>query len=91
MSVQKAETTFLIFANNLRSKQNKRNPAHPFVDIDRQKTCAKFQEKVLGCRVVEARQGFQIFRKSIQFLENNRALSKFIYGILNYSISIIKL
>ena len=43
MSVQKAETTFLIFANNLRSKQNKRNPAHPFVDIGRKKTCAKFQ------------------------------------------------
>ena len=35
MSVQKAETTFLIFANNLRSKQNKRNPAHLFVDIGR--------------------------------------------------------
>ena len=24
---------FLIFANNSRSKQNKKNPAHPFVDI----------------------------------------------------------
>ena len=24
---------FLIFANNLRSKQNKKSPEHPFVDI----------------------------------------------------------
>ena len=35
MSVHKAETTFLIFANNSRSKQNKRNPTQPFVDIGR--------------------------------------------------------
>ena len=91
MSVQKPEATFLIFANNSRSKQNKRNPAHPFVDIGRQKTSAKFQQKVLNCRVVEARQGFQVFRQRIQFLENNRALSKFLQGILHYSISIIKL
>ena len=25
--------SFLIFANNSRSKQNKKNPTHPFVDI----------------------------------------------------------
>ena len=31
-SVQKPDL-FLIFANNSRFKQNKKNPAHPFVDI----------------------------------------------------------
>ena len=39
--------------------------------------------------VVGARQSFQIFRQNISFLENNRALSKFLYGILHYTISII--
>ena len=54
-------------------------------------TCAKFQPKILNCRVVVARQSFQIFRQNTWFLEKNRALSKFLYGILHYLISIIKL
>ena len=33
---------FLIFANNSWSKQNKKNPTHPFVDIGKEETCAKF-------------------------------------------------
>ena len=41
--------------------------------------------------VVEARQNFQSFRQSTWFFENNRALSKFLYGILHYLISITKL
>ena len=38
---------FYIFINNLRSKQNKKkkNPEHPFVDIIKFETCAKFQQK----------------------------------------------
>ena len=40
--------------------------------------------------VVVARQIFQIFRQNTWFLENNRALSKFLYGILHYLIGIIK-
>ena len=52
---------------------------------------AKFQQKVLNCRIVGARQSFQIFRQNTWFLKNNRALSKFLYGILHYLISIIKL
>ena len=36
--------------------------------------------------VVGARQSFQFFRKN----KNNRALSKFLYEILHYLISIIK-
>ena len=47
---------FLIFANNSRSKQNLKNPAHPFVDIGKQEPCKKFQQKILNCRVVGARQ-----------------------------------
>ena len=82
---------FLIIVNNSRSKQNLKNPAHPFVDISNWETCRKFQQKILNCRVVGARQSFEIFRQNAWFLENNRALPKFLYGILHYSISTIKL
>ena len=69
-----AETrSFLIFANNSRSKQNKKSPTHPFVDIGKKETCAKFQQKLLNCRVVGARQSFQIFWQNTLFLENIRA------------------
>ena len=44
---------------------------------------AKFHQKILNCRIV--------FRKNIWFLKNNRALFKFLYGILHYLISIMKL
>ena len=30
----------------------KKNPAHPFVDIGEKETYAKFQQKILNCRVV---------------------------------------
>ena len=40
--------------------------------------------------VVGARQSFQLFRQKTWFLENNRALSKFLYGVSHYLISIIK-
>ena len=34
---------------------------------------------------------FQFFKQSAWFHENNRAMSKFLYGILHYLFSIIKL
>ena len=40
--------------------------------------------------VVGARQSFQFFNQSTWFHENNRALSKFLYGILYYLIIITK-
>ena len=49
---------FLIFENNSIFKQINKNSAHPFVDIVKQETCAKFQQKVLNPMVVGARQGF---------------------------------
>ena len=55
------------------------------------KTCLKFQQKMLNCRIVRAGQSFQIFRQDTWFLEKNRALSKILYGILHYVIRIIKL
>ena len=72
--------SFLIFGNNSRSKQNYKNPAHPFVDIGKSKTCTKFRQKILNCREFGACQSFQIFRQNTLFLKNNRALSKFLYG-----------
>ena len=41
--------------------------------------------------VVGARQSSQFFRRITWFLRNNRALSKFLYGILYNLISITKL
>ena len=41
--------------------------------------------------VVEARQSFQFFRQNTWVLKNNKALSKFLYGILHYLISITRL
>ena len=51
--------------------------------------CAKFQQKLLKSMVVGARQSFQFFRQNTWFLKNNRALSKFLYGILYYLIIIV--
>ena len=82
---------FSIFANNSRSKQNKEDPRHPFVDVGKYGTCTKFQQKILNCGVVGARQSFRIFRQNTLFLENNIAFSKFLYEILHYLISNIKL
>ena len=65
---------FFIFFNNSRSRQSKRNPEHQFVDIIKQKTCAKFQRKILNFIVVGARQSFQFFRQKTRFLGNNRPL-----------------
>ena len=48
----------------------KKNPTHPFVDIGKLKMCAKFQQKILNCRVVGARQNFQFFRKTIELCLN---------------------
>ena len=39
------KTRFLHFIDKSRSKQNKKNPEHPFADIIKQKICAKFQQK----------------------------------------------
>ena len=46
---------------------------------------------MLNCMVVGARQIFRILMQNNSFLKNNRALSKFLYAILHYSVSIIKL
>ena len=40
--------------------------------------------------VVGARQSFQFFRQKTWLLENNKALSRFLYGVPPYLISIIK-
>ena len=56
------------FIDNLRSKQNKRNPTHPFVDICKTETCGEFQQKILNSTVVGARQSFQFFRQITWFL-----------------------
>ena len=73
-----------------KTNKQKKNPKHPFVDIGKKETCAKFQQKILNFMVVGARQSFQFFWEKTWFRENNGALSKFLYGISHYLISIIK-
>ena len=51
---------------------------------------AKFQQKLLNRMVVETFQSFQFFRQNTWLLENSRALSKFLYEILHYLISVAK-
>ena len=83
--------SFVIFGSNWRSKQNKENYKHFFVYIGKWVTYVKFQLKIFNSVVVGAHQHFQFFQTNAWFLENNRALSKFLYDILNYLISIVKL
>ena len=52
---------------------------------------SKVSAKILTSRIAGARQSFQIFRQNTWFLKSNRAMSKFLYDILHYLISIIKL
>ena len=52
--------------------------------------CAKFQQKILNSIVVEAPQSFLFFIEKTWFLENKRALSKFLYGVLHCLTKIIK-
>ena len=47
-----------MYGNGSRSKQNKKDPEHPFVDTGKQKTCAKFQQKISNSRIVGASQSF---------------------------------
>ena len=56
----------------------KKNPEHPFVNISQWELCGKFQQKILNSVVVGARQRFQFFIKKTWFLENNKAMSKFL-------------
>ena len=49
--------------NDSRSKQNKENLEHAFVDIGKTETCAEFQQKIVDSMVVCARQSFQFFRQ----------------------------
>ena len=82
---------FSIFINNSRSKQNKKNPEHLFVDIVKYESCAKFQQKILIFVVFGTRQSFQFLRQIAWFLGNNRAFSKFSYRIFHNVINITKL
>ena len=68
------------FINNSRSKQNKKNPKHPFVDIGKTETCAKFQQKILNSMVVGACQSFPFFRQITWFIGNKITLSNVSIG-----------
>ena len=82
---------FYTFINNSGYKQNKKNPAHTFLDGTKQKTCAKFQQKILNSVVVGDRQSFLFFRQKTWLLGNNRNLPKFRYRFLDKLISTTKL
>ena len=54
-------------------------------------TCVKFQRKIFEFKVVGVHQSFQFFRQNTWFPEKNRGLSKFLYWIWHYLISIMEL
>ena len=61
---------FYIVINNSRSKQTKKNPEHPFWDIIKWKTCAKFQQKNIKLYGSWSSSQFSIFQtKKPTFLE----------------------
>ena len=71
---------FLIFANNSRSKENKKNPEHPFVDIGKLETYAKFQQKKLNSMVVGAHQILKFSDKKPGFSKTIELCLKFDMG-----------
>ena len=44
--------------------------------VEKQETCANFQQKKLNSRVAEGSQSFQFFRQITWFLGKNRAFSE---------------
>ena len=92
MSVQKPSIFFEFQQTSPDLNKIKKMPNSPLQNVNgKQKTCAKFKQKIFNSVVTEVRQSFQFFRQDTFFLENKRALSKFLFGILHYLISIIKL
>ena len=53
--------TFLLITQDL--NKTKKNSEHPFLEINKYKMCAKFQQKVLNSKVVGACQSFEICRQ----------------------------
>ena len=82
--------SFLILTNNSSSKKIK-SISHTLLYTLLSRERVQNFNKNHWSLVVGARQSFQFLRQNTSFLENNRALSEFLYGILHYLISIIKL
>ena len=78
----------LVFANTSRSRQNKKNPAHSFVEVG---NMCDVSAKIIELWGIWSLSQFSNFQKNTWFFEDNRALSKFLYGILHYLVGIIKL
>ena len=56
--------SFLIFENNSRSKQNKKDLKHLFADIGNWETCVKFQQKIFSSMATRTHQSFQFLRQN---------------------------
>ena len=82
--------SFLFWQITQNSKQNKKK-SQIGICSEKKETCTKFQRKSLKSTVVGARQSFKFFSQNTWFLKNNRTLSKVLYWILHYVISITKL
>ena len=64
-----------VLPKNSRSEQNFKNPEHPFGDIGKTETWAKFQQKILNSMVVGARQRFQFLKEIAWFSRNELCLN----------------
>ena len=78
--------TFLLITQNL--NKIKKTPEHSFEDIIvKQRTWAKFQQKMLNSMAVGDHQSFPFFRRAIQSLGDNRALLILRYRVFHFLIS----
>ena len=69
---------FFLYLQSIQDLNKIKNLEHPFAGVVKKVTCVKFQQKVLKSIVVPACESFQFFRQKTWFLENNRALPKFL-------------
>ena len=86
--LQKGVRVFLILFRSWVINKNVKNECAETRSFWSRKRVGSFGKKILNSMVVGARQSFQFSRQKTWFLENNRALSKFLYGVLHYLISI---
>ena len=78
LDIECAETrSFLIFPKKSRSKKKKKIPEHPFVEIVKSETCARYQLKMFNSVVLRA-------RKSFKFFSNKPGFSKTTEFCLNF-------
>ena len=82
-----SKTSLFYFFEITQDLNKIKKPEHSLVSRRRE----EFQQKIFNSVVVGVCRSCQFFRQKTWFLKNNSVLSKFLYGVLHYLISSIKL